>query len=85
MPTKAKVVINNPAFEELIHSSKVVEDIRARTTAVEQACSAQSGWGGYASSVSTVGNRPHGRVYSIGRHDDEARHNRMIRNLDAAR
>lgn len=82
---RAKVVIVNEAFERLVKDPKLVEDIARRTKAIEDACNTQSEWGGYASSVSTEGKRVHGRVYSYGSHDDEARQNRMVRNLDAGR
>jgi hypothetical protein len=70
-------LITGPGAERLIAD---------RTKAVEDACNAESSWGGYASATSDDGTRVRGRVWSYARQDGKGkteRAQRMIRNLDA--
>lgn len=78
-----KVVVHSDASDALLNSEAVAEMLADMASAIEAACNTDSSWGGYASAVETSGDRPVGRVWSIGRHDDEARRQRLIRNLDA--
>jgi hypothetical protein len=67
-------------------TDKVEPLIADRTKAVEEACTAESSWGGYASAVSDEGDRVRGRIWSYARQDGTGkteRARRMIRNLDA--
>lgn len=78
----------NPAAPRLIMSNaRVAEDIRRRTQAVVDACNSESSWGGYNSEVDTDGDRPVGRVWSIGKSDRPGgdRAFRLIKNLDRGR
>lgn len=79
------VVLNNPdqVFDEL--RAACIEDLRARAKRIADACNQASSWGGYSSEVSTTGSRPRARVWSYGAHDDEARQQRLVKNLDAGR
>lgn len=54
-----------------------------RATAIEDACNAQSSWGGYHSAVDSSGMTA--RVWSADRRNDEARDQRLLRFLDAGR
>ena len=83
----AKVKFKNGAIRKLMADPAVVADLERRAKAVADACNVQSSWGGYHSAVSTEGNRPRARVWSVGPKADEdnARNQRMLRNMDAGR
>lgn len=57
--------------------------VAAKVKAIEDACNRESSWGGYASAASIDDDRVRGRVWSYDNRVDEARDNRMIKNLDA--
>jgi hypothetical protein len=80
---RVRLVYNMKAFEALMKSPEVESFIEAKTKAVEDACNAQSSWGGYHSDVSVNDDRIRGRVWSSDNRNDEARDNRLIHNLDA--
>lgn len=82
---KGKLKFNNRAIAKLMEDPQVVADLEKRAAAVRDACNSQSTWGGYYSAVSTEGNRPRARVWSVGPKADEdnARNQRLIRNLQA--
>lgn len=82
---KVRIVVNPAAVKELLQSDEVLADVTRRTEAIEQACNQDSSWGGYASEVEMTEDGPVGRVWSFDERADEARAQRILRNLDAAR
>jgi hypothetical protein len=82
---KTRIVLNRRNIDKLPTTPAVVADTARRTRSVEEACNAQSSWGGYASEVDVYADGPVGRVWSIDEAADEARAQRLLRNLDAAR
>lgn len=74
-------------FERIRTEEKVLADLRARAERIKDACNAQSSWGGYYSAATVAGGRARARVWSIGpkAREDNARNQRLIRNLDAGR
>lgn len=64
-------------------SPAALELIKAKAKAIADACNAESSWGGYASAAAIHPDRVRGTVWSYDNRDDEARDNRMIKNLDA--
>lgn len=61
-------------------------ELGTRAAAIAEACNAESSWGGYFSEVD-LGDPDHpvARVWSADARDDEARDQRILRNLDAGR
>ena len=80
-----RIVLNDKNIDKLPTLPKAVADLARRVGAVEDACNSQSSWGGYRSEVEEWPDGPVGRVWSIDEASDEARQQRLIRNLDAAR
>lgn len=79
---KMKVVVHRKAVRELMCDHSLLE---GKAEAVRDACIADSTWGGYAASpVTDDGTRARSRVWSFDDRNDEARDNRMVKNLDAA-
>lgn len=76
-----RIVINEAAVKALMHEP--VDMIRDRVAAIAEACNADSSWGGYDSDAEVTEQGAMGIVWSIGENDDEARENRMVRNLGA--
>lgn len=83
--TKLKFNVND--FARIRTEEKVLADLRARAERIKDACNAQSSWGGYYSAATVRGDRVRARVWSIGpkAREDNARNQRLIRNLDAGR
>lgn len=83
---KTKVKIKADGIRELMSGQGAQDEIARRTKAVEDACNAESSWGGYASAMDSDDTRARGRVWSYARQDSKGqteRAKRMIRNLDA--
>lgn len=76
-----RVVYNLAGLAEIKRLAGALLAERAR--AIEAACNADSSWGGYHSAVDASGMSA--RVWSADRRNDEARDQRLLRNLDAAR
>lgn len=81
-----RVEVKRSAIRALLTSEAVRADVARRAEAVADACNRASSWGGYEA---THGGRSRARslVWTIEREAvaDNARNNRIIRNLDAAR
>lgn len=77
--------INQRTILSWLRDPALVNDLERRAAAIAAAANAESSWGGYESEVDTSGSRPRARVWNIKpeAQDDEARNNRIIRNLDA--
>jgi hypothetical protein len=82
---RTRIVLNQRNIDKLPTLPKVVADTARRTKAIADACNSQSSWGGYRSEVEVYDDGPHGRVWSIDEASDEARAQRLVRNLDAGR
>lgn len=80
---RVRLVFHRKAFEQIEKAPEIQALIEAKTKAIEDACNAQSSWGGYHSAVSVNNDRIRGRVWSADRRNDEARDNRLLHNLDA--
>jgi hypothetical protein len=79
-----KVKLISSGARKILASAEVKADLLRRIEAIEQACTAESSWGGYYSAVTTDGERSSAKVWSISSNLSEShdRHQRMIRNLD---
>lgn len=82
-----KLRFNLRDFERIRTEAKVLADLKARAERIEAACNGQSSWGGYESEAEMGRTRAVARVWSIGPEavEDNARNQRLIRNLDAGR
>ncbi|HEY4268414.1 MAG TPA: hypothetical protein VGM94_09510 [Galbitalea sp.] len=80
---KVRLKWNQPAFVAIDTAPKALELVRSKVDAIAAACNEQSSWGGYASGAAIHPDRVRGTVWSFDNRVDEARDNRMIRNLDA--
>lgn len=77
-----RVVFNPAAVPVLMHSA--VGILGQRAAAIASACNGESSWGGYESDAEVTSIGAIAVVWSIGEHDDEARQQRLVRNLGAA-
>ena len=75
-------IVVNPNFLQEITAEIGPADLEARAAAVADACNRDSSWGGYYSGAGSDGTV---RVWSADARSDEARDQRLLRNLDAAR
>lgn len=78
-----KIKWNVGAFAQLRQAHLPLVEEAAESIA--EACNAESSWGGYDSAASNDGYTATGRVWEFDNREDEARNNRLIRNLDAGR
>lgn len=76
-----RIVINEDAVHELMHQT--VGLLAEKGAAIAAACNAESSWGGYESDAEVTEIGAMAVVWTIGEHDDEARQNRLVRNLGA--
>lgn len=77
---KSGIVFNRNAIRELAQA--LHDPIMERAEAIADACNEESAWGGYEFDDAS-GEWPRARVWSADSRADEARDNRLIRNLDA--
>lgn len=81
---KMEVRVSRAAIRDMLTSDSVRADIARRAEAVADACNAESSWGGYKA---THGGRSRARssVWTVEPEAvaDNARNNRIVRNLDA--
>lgn len=84
MAARVKVKINAAAKKALLKSDSVQADLDRRGQAIADACNADSSWGGYKSGPAP-GKTAKTNVWSIGDHDDEARKQRLPRNMDSGK
>ena len=84
---RTKLRFNVDDFARIRTEEKVLADLRERAKKIADACNMQSTWGGYYSAAVVRGDRARARVWSIGPKaaEDNARNQRLIRNLDAGR
>lgn len=86
--SKIRLKFKRGAFAELRTQPKVRADIERRAAAVAAACNADSTWGGYKSGPEAQNqSRAAANVWTVsaGAREDNARNQRMIRNLQAGR
>lgn len=78
---KVKLKFNIEAFEHILGEASLPM-IEAKAAEVAERCNAESSWGGYFHHSSIrPGGRAAGTVWSADNRNDEARDNRMVRNL----
>jgi hypothetical protein len=70
-------------IREIMSGPEARELVKSLADADRDACNEESSWGGYASTEDSDDVRARARVWSFDNRNDEARDNRMIRNLDA--
>lgn len=80
---KVKLKIHREAIRDILQSDEALEVVRAKGEAIADACNDQSSWGGYFTHAGIDGTRARARVWSADGRGDEARDNRLVRNLDA--
>lgn len=80
---RTRIVLNRRNIDRLPSLPEAVADNARRTAAIADACNAQSSWSGYDYEVEVWPAGPVGRVWSFDEAADEARAQRLIRNLDA--
>lgn len=87
MAKKQRVTVDSKAIGRILKGPQVKAEVEKRTTAIREACNADSSWGGYYSHVYDEYSRPLGRIWTIGRYDSEGtdRALRMLKKLDAGR
>ena len=80
-----RLQFSNSGFRKIMRSANVQRDIEKRAERIAAACNAQSSWGGYEWAPASSGSGA--QVWSISDHAraDNARSNRMLKNLDAGR
>ena len=86
MARRARIRMNIKGIVDILQSEKSVEMAESAAERIRDASNAQSTWGGYFSARSSEG-YPRARVWPIGpdASTDNARNQRLIRNLDAGR
>ena len=82
---RAKIKFQRGAIRKMLTSPEARADIQRRAEAVAQACNSQSSWGGYEASQQPGRNRARSIVWTIEGEAvaDNARNNRIVRNLGA--
>lgn len=70
-------------LEALVKSPEALAIVEEKAQAIAAACNAESSWGGYDSAARIDNDRARARVWSFDDRDDEARDNRILKNLDA--
>lgn len=81
--SRIRVKVRRAGVRELMTSEAALELIKGKAEAVAEACNSQSSWGGYFSAASADASRARAKVWSADRRNDEARDQRLVRNLDA--
>lgn len=76
-------VVWNPNFAQELAEAIGTVDLERRAQAIADACNADSTWGGYHADVGRDGKSA--QVWSADARNDEARDQRLLRFLDAAR
>lgn len=88
MARSVRVVHRREGYRELRVSPGAWADIARRAEAISDACNAQSSWGGYDFEVMNLStDHAEANVWTIDDRgvEDNARSNRLLRNLDAGR
>lgn len=82
---KVRVEVDREAIRQLLRSSEARDMLARKAKAVEDACNADSEWGGYHSAAGVGPDRARARVWSVGpaANEDNARNQRLVRNLSA--
>lgn len=84
---RVRVRLNHAGIRAAMGTPKLREEIANRAEAIAEACNAQSSWGGYESGEETQNWRASANVWTIDDRgaQDNARAQRMLRNVDAGR
>jgi len=80
---KVRLEFNREALRQIMSGPEARALVNGMADATRDACNAESSWGGYESADASDDIRARARVWSYDNRNDEARDNRMIRNLDA--
>lgn len=80
-----RLKINRAALDALTSGPQSLALALGSAKAIADACNAESSWGGYEFDGEVGPDGAEARVFSIGENDDDARRDRMVRNLDAGR
>lgn len=83
MPRGVRIRFKPQAFPELMAGPEAEAMLEQRARAIADACNSDSSWGGYFYAVTKDGVRARARIWSADDRNDEARDQRLIRNLDA--
>lgn len=81
--SKIRVKINRAGIKALMRSDGALAAVAVKGEAIAAACNEQSSWGGYYSAAAVGPDRARARVWSADNRNDEARDNRLMKNLDA--
>lgn len=79
---RVRVVVDKSAVEQLTNGDEAKSDVERRAEAIADACNGESEWGGYYSAA-IDGNEAGANVWSSDNRNDDARDQRMIRNMSA--
>lgn len=79
-----RVKVHGKRYPEFMAGAPAQALLDQMGKAVADACNAESSWGGYHYAVHVDERRARVHIWSADRRNDEARDQRLIRNLDAA-
>lgn len=85
MTSSVRVVMNPEGVKKVLNDPRIQKALEERAAAIAKACNAESSWGGYESGPVEEKDTARANVWTIGDHDDEARQQRLVKNLDAGR
>lgn len=84
MAKGVRLKFHRQAIEEIEKSPEALALVQQKADAIADACNGQSSWGGYFSAAEVNSDRARARVWSADGRNDEARDQRLIKNLDAS-
>lgn len=79
--SRIKVKVNRAGVQALMKSDGALAKVKELGQATADACNSESSWGGYFTSASVDGDRARATVWSADNRNDEARDQRLVRNL----
>jgi hypothetical protein len=83
MARGVRIRFKKQGFPAIMAGPEAQEMLDRRARAITAACNNDSTWGGYHYAVSRDAVRARARIWSADARNDEARDQRLIRNLDA--
>lgn len=83
MAQRIRAKLNRRGIRSLLNSDEALALVASKGEAIAEACNSQSSWGGYFTAASADGVRARAKVWSADGRNDEARDQRLVRNLDA--
>lgn len=82
--SRIRVKVHRDGIVGAMTSDEALANIAARGEAVADACNTESSWGGYFTAARVDGIRARATVWSADNRNDEARDQRLVRNMDAS-